>query len=119
MALKELKPGEILEDIEKRYPGEEERIQRAFEFISEKHREQKRLSGEPYVIHPLSVARILADLNMDATTVVGGLLHDVLEDTETTYEELANLFGKDVADIVEGVTKIGKIRFDTTGGRRG
>jgi len=111
MALKELKPGEILEDIEKRYPGEEERIQRAFEFISEKHREQKRLSGEPYVIHPLSVARILADLNMDATTVVGGLLHDVLEDTETTYEELANLFGKDVADIVEGVTKIGKIRF--------
>ena len=111
MALKELKPGEILEDIEKRYPGEEERIQRAFEFISEKHRDQKRLSGEPYVIHPLSVARILADLNMDATTVVGGLLHDVLEDTETTYEELEALFGKDVADIVEGVTKIGKIRF--------
>ncbi len=111
MALKELKPGEILEDIEKRYPGEEERIQRAFEFISEKHRDQKRLSGEPYVIHPLSVARILADLNMDATTWVGGLLHDVLEDTETTYEELEALFGKDVADIVEGVTKIGKIRF--------
>ena len=111
MALKELKPGEILEDIEKRYPGEEERIQRAFEFISEKHRDQKRLSGEPYVIHPLSVARILADLSMDATTVVGGLLHDVLEDTETTYEELEALFGKDVADIVEGVTKIGKIRF--------
>ncbi len=111
MALKELKPGEILEDIEKRYPGEEERIQRAFEFISEKHRDQKRLSGEPYVIHPLSVARILADLNMDATTVVGGLLHDVLEDTETTYGELEALFGKDVADIVEGVTKIGKIRF--------
>ncbi len=111
MAVKELKLGEILEDIEKRYPEDVERIHRAFEYISEKHRDQKRVSGEPYVVHPLHVAKILADLNMDATTVVGGLLHDVLEDTDATYEELESLFGRDVADIVEGVTKIGQIRF--------
>jgi len=111
MAIKELKLSEILEDIEKRYPEEEERIRRAYEFITEKHRDQKRVSGEPYVVHPLHVAKILADLNMDATTVVGGLLHDVLEDTETSYEEIESLFGRDVAEIVEGVTKIGQIRF--------
>ncbi len=111
MAVKELRLGEILEEIEKKYPEEQERIHQAFEFISEKHREQVRKSGEPYVVHPLHVAKILSDLNMDVTTVLAGLLHDTLEDTETTYEEIEGLFGKDVAEIVEGVTKIGKIRF--------
>ena len=111
MAVSELELSEILEELEKRYPGEEERIRRAFEFISEKHKDQLRKSGEPYVVHPVSVAKILADLNMDATTVIAGLLHDVLEDTDATYEEIRELFGKEVADIVEGVTKIGKIRF--------
>ncbi len=111
MAVKELRLGEILEEIEKKYPEEQERIHQAFEFISEKHREQVRKSGEPYVVHPLHVAKILSDLNMDVTTVLAGLLHDTLEDTETTYEEIEGLFGKDVAEIVEGVTKIGKIKF--------
>lgn len=111
MAVKGLRSAEILEDIVRRYPGEEERIRTAFEYVSEKHRDQLRKSGEPYVVHPLNVAKILADLNMDPTTVIAGLLHDVLEDTQTTYEELKELFGKDVADIVEGVTKIGKINF--------
>ena len=63
------------------------------------------------MVHPLSVANLLADMDMDVTTVVAGLLHDVIEDTEATYEEIKDLFGKDVADIVEGVTKIGKIKF--------
>ncbi len=111
MAVRELELVEILEDIEKKYPGEEDRIRRAFEYISDKHRDQLRKSGDPYVVHPVNVAKILADLNMDATTVVAGLLHDVLEDTDATYEEIEELFGKEVADIVEGVTKIGKIRF--------
>ncbi|EDP75175.1 bifunctional (p)ppGpp synthetase/guanosine-3',5'-bis(diphosphate) 3'-pyrophosphohydrolase [Hydrogenivirga sp. 128-5-R1-1] len=111
MALKELGLGEILEDIEKRYPEERDIIHRAFEFVSEKHSGQLRKSGEPYVIHPLEVAKTLAELNMDSTTVIAGLLHDTLEDTDTTYEEIEELFGKDVADIVEGVTKIGKIKF--------
>jgi len=111
MAVKELELSEILEDIEKRYPGEEERIRRAFEYISEKHKDQFRKSGDPYITHPVNVAKILADLNMDATTVIAGLLHDVLEDTDATYEEIEELFGKEVADIVEGVTKIGKIKF--------
>ncbi len=111
MAVTQLKLGEILEGIEEKYPGEEERIHRAFEFISEKHKDQKRKSGEPYIVHPVNVAKVLADLNMDSTTVIAGLLHDVLEDTDATYEEIEELFGKDVADIVEGVTKIGKIKF--------
>ncbi len=111
MAVRELELVEILEDIEKKYPGDEDRIRRAFEYISDKHRDQLRKSGDPYVVHPVNVAKILADLNMDATTVVAGLLHDVLEDTDATYEEIEELFGKEVADIVEGVTKIGKIRF--------
>ena len=111
MAVSELGLSEILEDLERKYPGEEERIRRAFEFISEKHKDQLRKSGEPYIVHPVSVAKILADLSMDATTVIAGLLHDVLEDTEATYGEIKELFGKEVADIVEGVTKIGKIKF--------
>ncbi len=111
MAVSELELSEILEELERRYPEDQEHIRRAFEFISEKHRDQLRKSGEPYIVHPVSVAKILADLNMDSTTVIAGLLHDVLEDTEATYEEIQELFGQEVADIVEGVTKIGKIKF--------
>ncbi|WP_457600694.1 RelA/SpoT family protein [Hydrogenivirga sp.] len=111
MAVKELRLGEILEEIEKKYPDEQERVRQAFDYISEKHKDQFRKSGEPYIVHPLQVAKILADLNMDSTTVVAGLLHDVLEDTDATYEQIRDLFGEDVAEIVEGVTKIGKIKF--------
>ncbi len=111
MAVKELKLDEIIEYLKDKYAEDSDRIERAYEFILERHKDQFRKSGEPYIVHPVNVAKILADLNMDSTTVVAGLLHDVLEDTDTTYEELETLFGKDVADIVEGVTKIGKIKF--------
>ncbi len=111
MATTEAKLTEILKEIVKNYPGEEDRIIKAYEYMASKHGNQKRISGEPYVVHPLLVAQKLANLNMDIVTVVGGFLHDVLEDTDATYEEIAKLFGKDVADIVEGVTKIGKIKF--------
>lgn len=89
----------------------DDRVKKALEFIEEKHAGQFRKSGEPYVVHPVEVAIILAELGMDIDTVIAGLLHDVLEDTETTYEEIKENFGKDVADIVEGVTKLGKIHF--------
>lgn len=111
MAVGEAEVGELLKALEEKYPKAVKDLRLAFEYIKEKHGSQRRKSGEPYVIHPLSVAEILADLDMDATTVVAGLLHDVLEDTDATYEEVRELFGREVADIVEGVTKIGKIEF--------
>ncbi|MDR0298984.1 MAG: bifunctional (p)ppGpp synthetase/guanosine-3',5'-bis(diphosphate) 3'-pyrophosphohydrolase [Streptococcaceae bacterium] len=75
------------------------------------HRDQVRASGEPYIIHPIQVAGILADLHLDATTVISGLLHDVVEDTGAISEDLRELFGDEVAIIVEGVTKLGKVQY--------
>jgi GTP pyrophosphokinase len=86
-------------------------IRKAYEFSAKAHEGQRRRSGEPYVQHPVAVAGILSLLKTDVTTVVAGLLHDTLEDTVATPEELERLFGKDVVGLVEGVTKIGKITF--------
>lgn len=94
-----------------RYPHHRELILKAYEFAKEKHKDQKRKTGEPYVVHPVSVANILAELGMDAETVIAALLHDVLEDTDATYEEVKERFGESVANLVEGVTKIGKIKY--------
>jgi len=88
-----------------------ELISRAYEFAKERHGDQKRKTGEPYIIHPLNVSLILSELGMDIETVVAGLLHDVLEDTQTSYDELKEVFGENVANLVEGVTKIGKIKY--------
>ncbi|BAI79560.1 GTP pyrophosphokinase [Deferribacter desulfuricans SSM1] len=88
-----------------------EKLHKAYVYAATKHRGQLRKSGEPYLSHPLNVAYILAEMNMDLDTVVAGLLHDTLEDTDATYEELVNLFGEDVAFLVDGVSKIGKINF--------
>jgi GTP pyrophosphokinase len=86
-------------------------IRKAYEFSAKAHEHQRRRSGEPYVQHPVAVAGVLSQLKSDATTVAAGLLHDTLEDTVATAEELERLFGKDVLRLVEGVTKIGKITF--------
>lgn len=86
-------------------------LRRVHEFSAEKHRDQKRKSGEPYLTHPVYVAYILADLKFDATCVAVGLLHDVLEDTLTTKEVLVEKFGRDIADLVDGVTKISKTEY--------
>ncbi len=88
-------------------PYDRDLIREAYEFSGEKHRDQTRRSGEPYLTHPLSVAYLLADLKFDQTCVVVGLLHDVLEDTLTTRKVLEEKFGSDVAEVVDGVTKIG------------
>lgn len=85
-------------------------IEHAIDVAVKAHTGQKRKSGEPYIIHPLSVAAILIDWGMDADTVISGVLHDTVEDTETTLEELENLFGKDVAFLVDGVTKVSQAR---------
>ena len=83
-------------------------ILRAYNFAKEYHEGQKRLSGEDYIIHPLNVAYILADLNMDDATICAALLHDVVEDTEATNEDIKNKFGDEIAEMVEGVTKLRK-----------
>ncbi len=88
-----------------------EEIKEAAEYIIKKHEGQYRKSGEPYYIHPIEASKILADLKLDKTTIISGLLHDVVEDTDTTLEEISEKFGDDVALIVNGVTKIGKYKF--------
>lgn len=87
-------------------------ITRAFELANEAHEGQLRKSGEPYIIHPVAVAKILAELNMDTATICAGLLHDVIEDTKYTYEDLVERFNEDIANIVEGVTKIKNLNYD-------
>ncbi|MGL4772446.1 MAG: RelA/SpoT family protein [Clostridium sp.] len=86
-------------------------IEKAFDFANESHKEQKRESGEPYIIHPLEVAGILVDLGMDTNTIAAGLLHDVLEDTECTYDKMVSIFNEEIANLVNGVTKLDKIEY--------
>ena len=86
-------------------------IEKAYKVASEAHEGQKRKSGEPYIIHPLCVAIILADLELDKETIVAGLLHDAVEDTWMTYEEVEKEFGSEVALLVDGVTKLGQLSY--------
>ena len=89
------------------------KIIKAYKYAKEKHKNQKRKSGESYIIHPLNVAYILAKLGLDTETICAALLHDVVEDTDSTYNDIKELFGTDIANIVEGVTKL-SILFKTT-----
>ncbi len=86
-------------------------LEKAYVFSAKVHKGQTRLSGEPYLIHPLEVAMILAKLRMDLPTISAGLLHDVLEDTLTSFQEIKELFGEEIANLVDGVTKISKLPF--------
>lgn len=86
-------------------------VKRAYEFAKHSHREQYRKSGEPYIIHPIQVAGILADLEMDPATVAAGFLHDVVEDTDVTLKDIETEFNDEVAMLVDGVTKLGKIKY--------
>ena len=86
-------------------------VVKAYKLANEAHNEQKRESGEPYIIHPIDVATILAELGMDTSTIVAGLLHDVIEDTEYTYDDIKNIFNEEIAYLVSGVTKITKMEY--------
>lgn len=105
---------DILEKVSSYNPScDLELVRKAYVFCAKVHQGQTRLSGEPYLVHPMEVAGILADLKLDVPAVVTGLLHDTVEDTLTTLEELEGMFGAEVARLVDGVTKIGKIHFKT------
>ncbi|HKZ05831.1 MAG TPA: bifunctional (p)ppGpp synthetase/guanosine-3',5'-bis(diphosphate) 3'-pyrophosphohydrolase [Methylomirabilota bacterium] len=104
----------LIEEIPKYQPHADlDLVQRAYRFSEQSHLGQQRASGEPYLSHPLEVAGLLVDFKMDVTTVTAGLLHDVLEDTKTTKDELIREFGADIAELVDGVTKIGKLAFSS------
>lgn len=103
----------LLERIKKYHPSADlTMIEKAYQIAHDAHKEQVRKSGEPYIIHPLYVAIILAELEMDKETIVAGLLHDVVEDTVMTDEEIKAEFGEEVALLVDGVTKLGQLSYD-------
>lgn len=97
-----------------RAPEDIEKIEQAFLFAKELHEGQYRISEEPYIIHPVEVAKILIDLKADTNTVIAAFLHDVLEDTDTQPEEISKRFSNDVLNLVQGVTKLGKLKFKST-----
>ena len=88
-------------------------IQRAYEYADEKHKSQLRKSGEPYIIHPLAVAEIVAEIGLDTDAITAALLHDCLEDTDASFEEISRMFGETVANLVEGVTKLTRVQYST------
>ena len=110
---------DILDKIYDYYPDADvDIIDRAYIFSAKVHDGQLRLSGEPYLSHPLEVASILADMRLDTTSIACGLLHDVVEDTHATIEDIEAMFGADAAKIIEGLTKISKLSFDTAKARQ-
>lgn len=101
-----------METMKSLYSDEDiEMVGRAYDMAFEAHKDQKRKSGEPYIIHPICVAIILAELELDRETIIAGLLHDVVEDTDVTYEDVVREFGVEVAQLVDGVTKLGQLSY--------
>jgi GTP pyrophosphokinase len=106
---------ELMKKLRENRPNDDfELVKKAYEFSQKHHAGQTRASGEPYLVHPLEVANVLADMKMDAVSIAAGLLHDSVEDTSVTTVEIRQEFGEQVAHIVEGVTKISKIDFSST-----
>lgn len=104
----------LLAKIDENCPNVDKKlIEKAFYLAQDAHKDQKRESGEEYIVHPFEVTCILAEMGLDTATIAAGLLHDVVEDTEYTYENIAKEFNVEVANLVEGVTKLGKIQFKT------
>jgi GTP pyrophosphokinase len=104
---KELRINDLIDKVQSYYPAADANLIRsAYEFSAEVHRGQKRLSGEPYLTHPLAVASIIADLKLDVPSIAAGLLHDTVEDTLATLDKLVQRFGEDIAALVDGVTKL-------------
>ncbi|MGE5630350.1 MAG: RelA/SpoT family protein [Caulobacteraceae bacterium] len=105
---------ELINIIKKYNPlSDVEIVERAYNFAEKAHDGQKRVSGEDYIIHPIEVAKILAELNMDNITIAAGILHDIIEDTDYSYDDLKNIFGEEITLLVDGVTKLGKLEYKT------
>ncbi len=105
---------ELFTKLTKNYSNKDKNIlQKAFDLASAGHIDQKRDSGEPYITHPLHVAIYLSELSMDLETIVSAILHDLIEDTDITYNDIKKEFGKEIADIVDGVTKLDKINYNS------
>ena len=103
----------LIEHIKTYNPEEIEIIKKAYEYANYLHQGQTRQSGEPYIIHPLSVAYILSEMHADRDTICAALLHDTLEDCNVSKEEIAEFFNKDIANLVDGVTKLSKMNFSS------
>ncbi|MCY4034777.1 MAG: HD domain-containing protein, partial [Hyphomicrobiales bacterium] len=109
-----IRQGELLEQVHAYNPGADDKLlQRAYDYGERMHGDQKRVSGEPYFSHPVAVANILTGLRGDLATIVTALLHDTIEDTEATYEEIQQLFGEEVATLVNGVTKLTRLELSS------
>lgn len=114
MSIEEELYEQLIKKIKTYHPTKDfDMIQRAYNLAVDAHKEQKRRSGEPYIIHPLKVAYILAQLELDIETIVAGILHDTIEDTPYTYEDVTRLFSEEIANLVDGVTKLGKLSYST------
>ena len=102
----------LIERVQKQNPSANvEKIRSAYECAAAAHEGQKRKNGDPYIIHPLSVAEIIVEMGLDTDSICAGLLHDCIEDTSFGYDEIAQMFGTTVADLVDGVTRLGQIRY--------
>ena len=105
----------LCQTIGKFMPGADmEIINKAVDYAKDKHKEQLRKDGSPYIIHPLAVAEIVAEMGLDTDTILGALLHDCIEDTDASHDDIARLFGTPVAELVEGVTKLTRANFSST-----
>ena len=103
---------ELMEKAKEVYPPEEiERIEKSYRFAAKKHEGQLRKDGSPYVIHGIATAKIVLEMGLDPDSIISAMLHDCLEDTQTTHEEIAKAFGKPVAEMVEGVTKLSRVPY--------
>ncbi|MCD8078593.1 MAG: HD domain-containing protein, partial [Lachnospiraceae bacterium] len=104
---------ELVETIRRYHPSDDlSQVEKAYRIAVKQHEGQLRKSGEPYIIHPLRVAIILAELEMDKESIIAGILHDVVEDTDMTLEDVEREFGSDVALLVDGVTKLTRLSWD-------
>ncbi len=104
---------DLLNKVKEYSPDQVTRVKEAYEYANILHSGQTRQSGEPYISHPLNVAYILAEMHADSDTVCAGLLHDTIEDTNTTKNDISHDFNQDIANLVDGVTKLSKMNFSS------
>ena len=108
-----LSADKLFNDLSSKFIDDKDLLEKAYNFASDGHMNQKRASGEPYITHPLQVALYLSDLSMDLETIIAAILHDLIEDTDITYKNIKKEFGSDVANIVDGVTKLDRIQYNS------